>query len=354
MPDYLIFDPGTSIDDPPAGTTRPPPEVPGPAEVPAANIENWLSFELPRFLLSADKIKLGVVAVRPNANQMGVAASLNGIPSNSIFMFQPDEITVSQAITRTTTSIVVSADSLTGLLYIGTRTRGEFVKIENSISGQNYAYEVDRGVGDTIPLQHDVDTKVWRCSSDFLWQSSDLNTGTPYTINLYSFTVSARRSSARSDTYNIAEGSERHTRPICPADIKIGGQSLPPAVGGDVVITYRVRQKDAELDWYDSTTAQIRETGWEARIRLDTGAVGDDAIITRTDTSTAADGTATFAIADIETAAGASSATVTLTLSAVNGALTSRSEWQHTFMWTKAALGVQTGWHHNWGNNWGG
>jgi len=358
MPSYLVFQPGTSIADPPTGTAQPPPQVPGPIDALAANIEDWLSLELPRFL-SGNAVKIGAVAVKPNSLQLSPVAILNGYPSSTIFMFQPAAITVTQAITRTTTSIVISAGSLTGLLYIGTPARGEFVKIENSIGGQNYGYEVDRGVGDTIPLQHDVGTEVWRCSSQFLWQSPTLSTGRPYSIKLESLTSTSRRSSDRTSVHNVRENRERHNLPICPANIRVGGQHLPASVSGNIVVTYRVRQKGAELDWYNSSTAQTPEMGVKVNLLITTSTGNVGTKIERTDTPTTADGTVTVTSADVRAAAGdVGSTTVNLTVWAMMdvtdvGTVNSRSQWQHTFMWTETPGGTPTGWHYDWGRNWG-
>jgi len=369
MADWLTFLRPTDIALPTTGTEVPPPEVPGPAEVPAANIEDWLSMELPQFLSEA-ALKLGVIAIKPNDSELRAYAVLNGTPSETALIFQPAAVTVTQEVTRLARSVTLSVGGLADeeLLYLGTAARGEFVKIN---SETNLSYTIDRGVGDTIPLQHAVGTQVWRCT--YLWQSGSLTTDTPYSLNLQTVTSSSRRISDRTDAYNIVAGEERYDRPICPAYIQVGGMYLPTRLSEDIVITYRGRQRTSMIDWY-SNVKEVPEAGWEIRVQL-SPAQGDVDNIYESFTAYEDAGTVTIPAADVRSKTGGQqNSSVTLTISAIRrvagwhynwgsnwdgggtpsataGTVTSYSQWQHTFMWTTALTG---GWHYDWGRDWGG
>jgi len=369
MADFLVFDGGTAITPSVTGDDRPAPIVPGNLDVPAANISNWLSLVLPRFL-SGDAIKLGAIAIKPNAQQTGVEAVLNGTVSSTVFSFQPTAVTVTERVSETVKQVTLSNATLADdeFIYIESALGVEFMKIKSS-SGS--VYQVDRGIGDTVPIAHPVTARAWRVSSTYLWQSGNLSVDVPYNVALESNTSSSTRRSSRTDTYIIGETLERHLRPICPADIKIGTAYRPSAVTGDVAISFRMRQKDNEIDWYDGTTDQT-VTGTRVYARLETpgtdlmtrpSSVPTGRVLTHdptSDTTTASGTIPPFTAAAIKVAAGnvatANNVIVTVWAEETVGAITRRSlsQWQHTFSWSETAQGAQTGWNQGWGNNWGG
>ena len=371
MADFLVFERGTAIAPNVTGDDRPAPEVPGNLDVPAVNISDWLSLELPRFL-SGDAAKLGAIAVKPNDQQTGVEVVLNEIVSSTVFSFQPAAITVTAQVSETIKQITLSSSALADdeYVYIESPLGAEFMKIKSS---RGSVYQVDRGIGDTVPIAHPVTAKVWRVSSVYLWQSGNLTVEVPYNIALESSTSSSTRRSSRIDTHVIRGNLERYQRPICPADIKIGTAYRPSAVTGDVVISFRMRQKDNQIDWYDGTTSQT-VTNTKVYALLETtrtettrpAAAPTDRVILyspTSDTTTASGMIQTFTAVAIRAAAGAATSdNVTVTVWAVETtgsgatAVTRRSLslWQHTFNWSETAQGAQTGWDHDWGSNWGG
>ena len=258
MTSWLVFNPGDIIAPQPTPTPSPLP-VPFEPTLPAA-VKNWLAFELP-YHLAPNTTELGVVAVRPNAQQLDATITIDEQAQSGVAAYQATKITLLADLTIDSDSIVLSAEPQGTLLLIGE----ELVQLTGDT--------VLRGVADTIPTAYPRGTDVWDLSR--LWESSRGSTApnvAALTVGVFSNTADA--------SYPFNSSIERplllknrQQRPLPPANIMINERYYPTAATNDIVLTYSGRNRFVQQSsglltgWYNSS-GQTPENGVEIVVNV--------------------------------------------------------------------------------------
>jgi hypothetical protein len=127
----------------------------------------------------------------------------------------------------------------------------------DAIDEEALTISLGRGCADTVPWQHDANSRIWFCGD---WASTD---GAQY---LDGETVSAALLTRTtidelplaSATVLTVELDQRHYRPYPPAGLLIGGVAYPEEVLGDVAFTWVARDRVMQSDQlFDTSAAAI-------------------------------------------------------------------------------------------------
>jgi hypothetical protein len=156
------------------------------------------------------------------------------------------------------TSFTLTAASRLDLVEVGSWALWdeEIVRVD-AIDEEALTITLGRGCADTVPWQHDANSRIWFCGD---WASTD---GAQY---LDGETVSAALLTRTTidelpltnATVLTVELDQRHYRPYPPAGLLIGGVAYPEEVLGDVAFTWVARDRVMQSDQlFDTSAAAI-------------------------------------------------------------------------------------------------
>lgn len=313
-------------------TVKPPTNEPLPAtivklfEVPYFNLAAYLTAaDLSR--LTKFSCALALAARRPSTAAQGFvlatrvgSAAYDGV-SEGVFC-PTAQITIDLDYHTTSCEFTFSTD----LSYVqagdSALINDEIVRID-SINIDTGALVIARGCGDTIPAKHKAGDRIWFYSQDAAVDPAEYTTGVTVHAKVQTHTTSGLLDLALApqETY-LFKG--RQARPYPPGRFRIGGQSYPAGIVGDVVLTWanrdRVQQADQLIDTHASSVGPEAGTTYTARLLR----ASNNSVLT----------TQTGITANTVTLATTYEGEVIVELWAVRDGLESWQKWQHKMMHT--------------------
>lgn len=158
-----------------------------------------------------------------------------------------------------TEALLLNAADVTVALdgYFRDVPAGSFAVIEDEIvkvivavdSGGAEQTTISRGVLDTVPAAHDINSRIWFMEAVSFLDTDELSLGNQPGIKALTRTGSGRLSEASAPIDNSDVFDARHDRPYPPGNVKINSVSYPGNFSGQPTITWSHRDRTQQTDF---------------------------------------------------------------------------------------------------------
>lgn len=297
-----------------------------------------------------DATYIGQLAAAPNLTsyQYDLATKAEGDPEFVVrasgsftgYARLVSAITATQTTFMLTDPVNLEVGSIGDAMLIG----DELVRID-AFDEETFEATVTRGVGDTIPVSHVADARMWTYDDDLI------NDGVAYTVgetveSKVLTRIAADLLAEEDADANVLTLTGRQARPYPPADVKVGDISIYETLGAhpEPVITWasrnRITQADQLVGYFDGPVAP--EAGQTTTIRIFDPA--DDDTPLREETGIVGE-TWTY-----DAAMQAADSPPNIVRVEIESSRDGLASWKvQSFQ-----LVLVSGWDYGWGYNWGG